>query len=191
LIRRARSSCAALRRRARGSIGSNCLGIALLWLGQRESGTVRLDQAIEAYRAALEEGTRELVPLDWAETQNVLGGALLRLGVREDNIAPLERAVGAYRAALQECTREHVPLNWAKALNNLGYALLWLSEQDEDTVRLEQTVETFQTAQELTIEASPAWHDFAQQNLTRSFALLQKRSEQTCFNASSAFAVTR
>ena len=45
-------------------------------LGERESGTARLKQAVTAYRAALEEWTRERVPPDWAMTQINLGNAL-------------------------------------------------------------------------------------------------------------------
>ena len=45
-------------------------------LGERETGTARLEEAVAAYRAALEERTRERVPLDWAATQNNLGLAL-------------------------------------------------------------------------------------------------------------------
>ena len=48
--------------------------------GERESGTARLEEAVAAYRAALEERTRERVPLDWATTQNNLGTALRTLG---------------------------------------------------------------------------------------------------------------
>jgi hypothetical protein len=36
---------------------------ALFTLGERESGTARLEEAVSAYRAALEEWTRERVPL--------------------------------------------------------------------------------------------------------------------------------
>jgi hypothetical protein len=35
------------------------LGNALSSLGERESGTTRLEQAVTAYRAVLQEGTRE------------------------------------------------------------------------------------------------------------------------------------
>ena len=49
-------------------------------LGERESGTARLEEAVAAYRAALEERTRERVPLDWAGTQNNLGSALCSSG---------------------------------------------------------------------------------------------------------------
>ena len=91
--------------------------------GERESGTARLEEAVAAYRAALEERTRERVPLDWAMTQNNLGNALQTLGERESGTARLEEAVAAYRAALEERTRERVPLDWAMTQNNLGNAL--------------------------------------------------------------------
>ncbi len=106
----------------RGTARNN-LGNALQTLGERESGTARLEEAVAAYRAALEERTRERVPLDWAMTQNNLGTALRTLGERESGTARLEEAVAAYRAALQEWTRERVPLDWATTQNNLGNAL--------------------------------------------------------------------
>jgi hypothetical protein len=52
-------------------------------LGERESGTERLLEAVKAYRDALKEFTRERVPFDWATTQNNLGIALAMLGERE------------------------------------------------------------------------------------------------------------
>ncbi|MAP96324.1 MAG: hypothetical protein CMK07_15370, partial [Ponticaulis sp.] len=52
------------------------LGNALCTLGQRESGTARLEEAVIVYRSALEECTKDRVPLDWAMTQNNLGTAL-------------------------------------------------------------------------------------------------------------------
>ena len=79
----------------------NNLGNALQTLGEREDGTVRLEEAVAAYRAALEVRTRERVPLDWAMTQNNLGNALGTLGEREDGTLRLEEAVAAYRGALE------------------------------------------------------------------------------------------
>ena len=67
---------------------------------QRETGAERLLEAVEAYRAALEEWTRERAPLDWAMTQNNLGNALSTLGGREAGTARLEEAITAYDAAL-------------------------------------------------------------------------------------------
>jgi len=42
----------------------NNLGSALARLGERESGTASLQQAVAAFRAALQEHTRERVPLE-------------------------------------------------------------------------------------------------------------------------------
>jgi tetratricopeptide (TPR) repeat protein len=94
-------------------IAANDLAVSLSTLGARESGTARLEEAVAAFRAALEERTRERVPRNWATTQNNLGTALWSLGARESGTARLEEAVAAFRAALEERTRERVPLNWA------------------------------------------------------------------------------
>ena len=115
----------------------NNLGDVLTTLGEREDGTDQLEQAVKAYRSALEERTRERVPLDWASTQNNLGNALARLGERESGTARLEDAVKAYRSALEELTRERVPLQWAETQNNLGAALQALGERESGTTRLE------------------------------------------------------
>jgi tetratricopeptide (TPR) repeat protein len=112
------------------------LGTALSTLGERESGTVRLEEAVMAYRAALQERRRDRVPLQWAATQNNLGNALGRLGERESETARLEEAVMAYRAALQEYTRDRVPLDWAITQNNLGLALSTLGRRESGTARL-------------------------------------------------------
>jgi tetratricopeptide (TPR) repeat protein len=126
----------------------NNLGLALLRLGERESGTARLEEAVAAYRAALEETTRARVPLDWAMTQMNLGSALRTLGERESGTARLEEAVAAYRAALEEWTRARVPLDWAMTQMNLGIALWRLGERESGTARLEEAVAAYQAALE-------------------------------------------
>ena len=50
----------------------NNLGVALHTLGEREADTARLEAAVAAYRAALEEFTRERVPREWADVQRNL-----------------------------------------------------------------------------------------------------------------------
>jgi hypothetical protein len=57
--------------------------------------------AVEAFRAALQEYTRERVPLQWAGTQNNLGNALATLGVRTHDRAKLEEARKAVNAAFE------------------------------------------------------------------------------------------
>src|ERR1700694_3374904 len=78
----------------------NNLGTVLQILGPRGTGTARLEEAVAAFRAALQERTRERVPLDWAMTQHNLGIALRTLGERESGTVRLEEAVAAHRAAL-------------------------------------------------------------------------------------------
>ena len=50
-------------------------------MGER---TERLKEALSAFRAALEERTRERVPLDWAATQTNLDVVLMILNNRND-----------------------------------------------------------------------------------------------------------
>ena len=75
-------------------------------LGARESGTARLEEAVAAYRAALEEATRERVPLKWAQTQNNLGTALLMLGERTGDVAMLRDALAVVRNAYEVLVKE-------------------------------------------------------------------------------------
>jgi tetratricopeptide (TPR) repeat protein len=158
----------------------NELGIALATLGERESGTARLEEAVEAFRAALQEWTRERVPLDWATTQNNLGNTLSRLGERESGPARLEEAVQAYRNALQEFTRERVPLEWATTQNNLGNALWALGERESGTARLEEAVQAHRNAlQEFTRGRVPFDWAMAQNNLGNALSKLGERESVT------------
>ncbi len=62
-------------------------------LGERESGTARLEEAVAAYRAALQENTREQVPLDWAESFGNQGVALMLIADRNNDAAGAETAL--------------------------------------------------------------------------------------------------
>ncbi len=163
----------------RGKAQTN-LGNALALLGQRESGTAGLEEAVAAYRAALEELTRERVPLDWAATQNNLANALGRLGERESGTARLEEAVAAYRAALAERTRERVPLDWARTQTNLGHTLTMIGQRESSTARLEEAVAAYHAAlEELTRERNPLDWAATQNNLGNALALLGQRESGT------------
>ena len=61
---------------------------ALSTLGKREKGTEHLEEAVAAYRLALQVRTRERVPLQWAQTQVNLGVTLATLGERETGTEP-------------------------------------------------------------------------------------------------------
>ena len=163
----------------RGSTQNN-LGTALSTLGQRENGTERLLEAVEAYRDALEERTRERVPLDWAMTQNNLGTALSTLGQRENGTERLLEAVEAYRDALEEWTRERVPLEWATTQNNLGTALSTLGKRENGTERLLEAVEAYRDAlKEWTRERVPLDWATTQNNLGTALSTLGERENGT------------
>ena len=163
----------------RGAI-LNDLGNSLQTLGERESGTARLEEAVTAYRHALEERTRDRVPLDWAVTQNNIGSALSILGQRESGTARLEEAVAAYRHALEEWTRDRVPLDWAMTQNNLGTALYTLGERESGTARLEQAVTALRDAlEEYTRERVPLEWATTQMNLGAALTSLGERESGT------------
>jgi hypothetical protein len=85
---------------------------------------------VTAYEAALEEATRDRVPLVWVTAQMNLGNALSALGQREPGTVRLEAAVAAYEAALQEWwTRDRVPHHWAATIYNQALALHLLAER--------------------------------------------------------------
>jgi tetratricopeptide (TPR) repeat protein len=124
------------------------LGTALVRLGERESGTAKLEEAVSAYRDALQENTRERVPLDWPMTQMNLGNALGTLGERESGTARLEEAVEAYREAMKVNTREHLPLEWAASTGNQGEAFMLLAERTRGVGRAETAVRQIEEASE-------------------------------------------
>ena len=101
---------------------------------QREESGKYLEQAVAAYRAALEVYTREQLPQQWALTQNNLGLALKDLGERssvEESGKYLEQAVAAYRAALEVYTREQLPQHWANDAEQSGVRAQqpWVTQQ--------------------------------------------------------------
>ena len=161
-------------------IANNNLGTALRTLGAREGETMRLEESVLAYRAALEERTRERVPLDWAATQNDLGTALRALGERESETGRLEEAVSAYRAALEERTRERVPLDWAATQMNLGAVLSVLGARESGTGRLEEAVLAYRAAlEEWTRERVPLDWAATQNNLGTALRMLAARESGT------------
>src|SRR5262249_40047699 len=129
------------------------LGFALQRLGDRETRAEHLEQAIDAFRLALQEITRAGVPLYWATTQMDLGPALMSLGKRQSGTEQLEQAVEALRPALQENTRERVPIEWAKTEFDLGLALAKLGERTHSEPRLNEALACFQQAR-LVFEAA-------------------------------------
>jgi tetratricopeptide (TPR) repeat protein len=122
------------------------LGNALQALAAMGSGTDGLEAAAIAYRAALEEWSRDRVPLDWAMAQHNLGNALSALGERESGTRHLEEAVAAFQAALDERTRDRVPLEWAMSTGNQGITLMLLAGRLKDPEKARRAVTQIETA---------------------------------------------
>lgn len=129
------------------------LGGALAQLGEWASDPVRLEQAVDTFRAALWERTSERAPLERALTQMKLGTALTTLaglGAQSSTASRLEEAATAYRAALTDEMRAHMPLAWASAQNNLGNVFKALGDLKVDVTRWEEAAIAYRAA--LTVE---------------------------------------
>jgi tetratricopeptide (TPR) repeat protein/pimeloyl-ACP methyl ester carboxylesterase len=157
-IEMARLMAASAREGDQRGTALDLLGNALRTLGERESGTARLEEAVAAYREALKENTREGAPLQWAVTQNNLGNALARLGERESGTARLDEAVAAYREALQERTRARVPLDWAFTQMNLALVYRALFDEDRQPRHLDDALESADGALEEFRKANAAFY---------------------------------
>ena len=158
----------------------HALGVALRTLGERESGTMRLEEAVAALQEALKERTRERTPREWAATQNDFGRALWRLGERESGTARLEQAAAAFREALEERARESVPLDWATTQHYLGAALRALGERESEPTHLEEAVAAYREAlKERTRERAPLDWAGTQNNLGNALRALGERESGT------------
>ncbi len=155
--------------------GMNSQAIGYQELGSRTGGSegaALLGQAVEAYRAALEVGTRADHPVDWAMMQNNLGNALSVQGERTggpEGEKLLGQAVEACRAALEVLTRADHPVDWAMTLNNLGGAL-WAQGSrtggPEGAALLGQAVDAYRAALEVRTRADhPVQWAITQNNL--------------------------
>jgi tetratricopeptide (TPR) repeat protein len=122
------------------------LGRALTVLGDRETGTNRLLEAIAAHGAALLERDRHRVPLEWAESQHNRGTALRMLGQRDTSTGRLEEAVEAFRASLEERTRDAAPFEWAMTQNGLGNAAMTIGERLSEAIWFQQAITAYRLA---------------------------------------------
>lgn len=119
-------------------------GRLLLLAGRRAGGARRLDDAVAAFRDALEaddldSSARAALTLELAE-------ALRLLGARESGAARLRESVAAYREALDGRTREDAPLAWARVQHGLGAALEAVGEREAGAAGLADAVAALRAA---------------------------------------------
>lgn len=103
---------------AQGSL-FNAFGSALSQLGLMRGDERLIEEAIEAFRAALTEWTRDRVPLDWAKTQNNLGIALGRLWRLNRVERYADEAEACFRAVIDLHTERGDQAAAARARENL------------------------------------------------------------------------
>ncbi|MGO9741630.1 MAG: hypothetical protein ACLPN5_09000 [Roseiarcus sp.] len=133
----------------------------------------RLEEALAAYRAALESPAH--TALDRALTQTNLGDALWRVGARESKTTRLEEAIATYRAALKTYTLAAEPLEWAATQNNLGFALWVLGERESMPARIEEAADALRASLEGYTHAEAALHiAITQKSLARCLAALER-----------------
>jgi tetratricopeptide (TPR) repeat protein len=96
------------------------LGNALATLGERESGTARLEEAVAAYREALQAGTRARSPLDWAFTQMNLALVYRALFDKDQQSRHLDDALEAADGALEEFRKANAAFYIDKAERQRG-----------------------------------------------------------------------
>jgi len=158
------------------------LAIALRNQGSRTeaaAGAALLEQqAVDAYRAALEVYTRSDHPVQWATTTHNLANALQDQGIRTGGAAGaalLGQAVDAYRAALEVFTHAHHPVHWAMTTQNLAGALLQQGSHTEGTAGaalLGQAVDACRAALKVYTRADhPVDWATTTQNLANSLAV--------------------
>lgn len=133
-------ACECLESRA-GSLEhlGNVLGI----IGQRRMGTRYLEDAIDAFRAALDLMDPGSAPVAWAAVQNGLGNALGALGQRQADDELLNRAVEAFEQALALRSEEQTPGDWASTMNNLAAVLQSIGRKRKDPKILKRAVESY------------------------------------------------
>lgn len=152
----------------------------LLTMGERESGTARLEEAATAYRLVLRETDRTREPRRWATMQNNVAYALKMLGERESGTGRLAEAVAAFRLVLEDSTREREPLEWARLQHTVGDLLATWGERENDTVRLEESVAAYRLAlQERTPEKVPLYWAETQSRLGAVLVTLGRRESGT------------
>lgn len=147
---------------AEWAFGQNSLGIALAILGIRKHEPTRLEEAVVAFRLALQEFTREREPVKWVSLQANLGETLSRLD-RGDDGTRQEEAVAAFRLMLQETSKDRAPLDWAGRQLQLGKALVGLGRTEQmklstrksGTARLKEALATYRMA----LEEIPREHE--------------------------------
>lgn len=145
-------------------------------LGAQTGRRAPLEEAVQAYRRALQAFDRTEQPTAWANAQANLGAALLTLGRDEPGGQRLEESAAAFQAALEVRTRENAPVEWAAAQSNLGAALAALGEREAGSARLIEAISAYEEAlSELNRDRAPGEWAQTKNNLGAALTALGDR----------------
>jgi tetratricopeptide (TPR) repeat protein len=159
-------------------------------IAERSGESARIQEAVEAYREALQEWTRAGAPLEWARAQNNLGVALLMGGAGDMRTELLEQAAEGFAKALQAWPRYTMPVEWAMAQSNLGSALLRLGTRAGGAEILQQAALACREALKgRTRERTPVEWAKLQNNLGATLTILgaRERGSESLKQAVEAF----
>jgi len=134
------------------------LGLALETIGERESGTDKLEEAVAAYREALKEFTRDRVPLEWAYANHDLANALAALAERQKSSALMAEALACMRVAV-EAYRQVGESYWLPIV--LSRVTAMQAEPDELGLNFTEAAKRFADA----ARTLPAGDDYAAQRV--------------------------
>ena len=158
----------------------NSLGTTFTILSKHEvneKGCALLGEAVDAYKNALLERTREDNPIDWAQTQGNLGNAYLSIGKLKDDKEFMWKGVGCLKDTLLVYTQENSPIEWARTQNNLGCAFQIIGQNEiKDNSILRSAANFYMNAMmEWTQDRAPIKWAIAQTNLGMVFRVLGER----------------
>jgi CRP-like cAMP-binding protein len=123
-----------------------CFGHALSNLSVIDPTGPWAQQAMDAYKGALQRVPPEDRGMDEAQLHKHLGGLLASQGERSGEPAWLELAVTEYKAALECLTKARYPLEWGAMQNRLGLALYRLDLLIGKPDLLKEALLAFQSA---------------------------------------------
>ena len=153
------------------------LGVALASLGELREGKGLHRQAIEAFKAALEERREAVAPAAaWAESLAHLSAVERLVGARKGDAALLASAVDGYRRVLASQQEDAEPGAIASMQSDLGAALWQLGGLKGDEALLQEAIDCFRQSLALRDrQAKPMDWAATQNNLANGLATLGER----------------
>lgn len=178
------------------------LGVA--WQGMADAGGDEtsdeitpgqaLEKAADAYRAATQVLSKDVLPLIWASVQNRLGLTLYKLDAKTQDAEILKHTLSAYQAALQVFSPQQSPLRWAEVMHNLAQAAQVLGGQLHNEELLKKAVDACTAALRVrNRDSHPFLWASTQNNLGSALFLLGRNSQERepLEQAADAFAQVR